>query len=70
MVGEPAEGSRSPAPTMEELVAQLTCQPQLLRGALKQPLLLLKSKRLLRRKRRCLPRLDWSTSPASSAPQL
>jgi hypothetical protein len=26
-VGEPAGGSRSPAPTMEELVAQLTRQP-------------------------------------------
>jgi hypothetical protein len=68
-VGEPAGGSHSPAPTVEELVAQLTRQPQLLRGALNQPLLLLKSKWLLRRKRRHLPRLDWSTSPASSAPQ-
>jgi hypothetical protein len=26
-VGEPAGASRSPAPTVEELVAQLTCQP-------------------------------------------
>jgi hypothetical protein len=68
-VGEPAGGSRSPAPTVEELVAHLTRQPQLLRGGLDRPLLLLKSKRLLRRKRRRLPRLDWTTSPASSAPQ-
>jgi hypothetical protein len=69
-VGEPAGGSRIPAPTVEELLAQLMCRPPLLRGALKQPLLLMKSKRLLRRKRRRLPRLDWSTPPASSAPQL
>jgi hypothetical protein len=48
-VGEPAGGSRGPAPTVEELVAQLT--------------------RLLRRKRKRLPSLDWPTSPASSALQ-
>jgi hypothetical protein len=32
-VGEPAEGSRSPAPTMEELVAQLTRQPPVAEGS-------------------------------------
>jgi hypothetical protein len=68
-VGEPAGGSHSPAPTVEELVAQLTRQPPVVEGS-NQPLLPLKSKRLLRRKRRRLPRLDWSTSPTSSAPQL
>jgi hypothetical protein len=26
-VGQPAGGSRSPAPTMDELLAQLACQP-------------------------------------------
>jgi hypothetical protein len=68
-VGEPAGASRSPAPTVEELVAQLTRHPQLLRGALNWPLLLLNSQRLLRPKRRHLLRLDWSTSPVSSAPR-
>jgi hypothetical protein len=41
-VGEPA-GSRSPAPTVEELLAQLECSPLLLKGARSpQPLLLKK----------------------------
>jgi hypothetical protein len=40
-VGEPA-GGRSPAPTMEELLAQLERQPLLLRGARSLQLLLLK----------------------------
>jgi hypothetical protein len=41
-VGELA-GSRSPAPTVEELLAQLECRPLLLKGARSpQPLLLKK----------------------------
>jgi hypothetical protein len=32
-VGQPAGGSRSPAPTVEELVAQLTCQPPVVEGS-------------------------------------
>jgi hypothetical protein len=32
-VGEPARASRSPAPTVEELVAQLTCQPPVVDGS-------------------------------------
>jgi hypothetical protein len=32
-MGEPAGGSRSPAPTMEELVAQLTRQPPVAEGS-------------------------------------
>jgi hypothetical protein len=32
-VGEPAGGSRSPAPTVEELVAQLTRQPPIVEGS-------------------------------------
>jgi hypothetical protein len=32
-VGEPAGGSRSLAPTVEELVAQLTCQPPVAEGS-------------------------------------
>jgi hypothetical protein len=35
MVGEPAGGSRSPAPTVEELVAQLTRQPPVAEGRTK-----------------------------------
>jgi hypothetical protein len=68
-VGEPVGGSRSPAPTMEELLAQMTRQPLLLRGARSRPLLPLKRQRLLRRRRRRLLRQDWSTLPVSSAPQ-
>jgi hypothetical protein len=33
MVGEPAGGSRSPAPTVEELMAQLTRQPPVAEGS-------------------------------------
>jgi hypothetical protein len=32
-VGEPAGASRSPAPTVEELVAQLTRQPPVVKGS-------------------------------------
>jgi hypothetical protein len=71
-VGE-ATGSRSLAPTVEELLAQMERQPLLPRGA-RNPLLLLRKRqrkvqRLQRRRRRRLPRLDWWTSPASSAPR-
>jgi hypothetical protein len=41
-VGE-AAGSRSPSPTVEELLAQMERQPLLLRGA-RNPLLLLRKK--------------------------
>jgi hypothetical protein len=68
-VGEPAGGSRSPAPTMEELLALMTRQPLVAEGAQSRPLLPLKRQRLLRRRRRRLPRQDWSTLPVSSAPQ-
>jgi hypothetical protein len=34
-VGEPAGASRSPAPTVEELVAQLTRQPPVAEGSTK-----------------------------------
>jgi hypothetical protein len=68
-VGEPARGSHSPAPTMEELLAQLAPSPLLLRGAKNRPLLPLKRQRLLRRTRRRLLRQDWSILLVSSAPQ-
>jgi hypothetical protein len=58
-VGEPAGGSRSPAPTVEELVAQLMRRPPVAEGVLNQPPLLLRSRRLLRHKKRRLLRLDW-----------
>jgi hypothetical protein len=67
-VGEVA-GSRSPAPTVEELLAQMERHPLLIRGAQSPPLLLLKRQRPQKRKRRRLPRRDWSTSPVSLAPQ-
>jgi hypothetical protein len=34
-VGKPAGGSRSPAPTVEELLAQLECQPPIAQGSTK-----------------------------------
>jgi hypothetical protein len=68
-VGEAAGGSRSPAPTIEELLAQMERQPLLLRRAQNPPLLLLRRQRLQRRRRRRLPRRDWSTLPVSLAPQ-
>jgi hypothetical protein len=66
-----AVGSRSPAPTVEELLAQMERQPLLLRGARSPLLLLLLRKRWWpqRRRRRHPPRMDWWTSPASSAPR-
>jgi hypothetical protein len=41
-VGEPAGGSRSPAPTVEELLAQMERQPPIAQGAQSQLLLPLK----------------------------
>jgi hypothetical protein len=71
-VGE-ATGSRSPAPTIEELLVQMERHPLLLRRARNPPLLLRKrqwkGQRPQRCRRRRLPRLDWWTSPASSAPR-
>jgi hypothetical protein len=32
-MGEPAGGSRSPAPTVEELLAQMTCHPSIAEGS-------------------------------------
>jgi hypothetical protein len=66
-VGE-AAGSRSPAPTVEDLLAQMerqppapqeSTEPQTRRRALHPPLLLQKRQRPQRRKRRRPPRLDW-----------
>jgi hypothetical protein len=68
-VGEAAGGSRSLAPTVEELLAQMERQPLLLRGARNPPLLLLKRRWPQRRRRRRLPRWDWPKSPVSSPPQ-
>jgi hypothetical protein len=69
MVGEPAGSSRSPAPTVEELLALMTRQPPVAGGAQNPLLLPLKRQRLLKRRRRRPPRQDWSTLPVSSAPQ-
>jgi hypothetical protein len=71
-VGE-ATGSRSPAPTVEELLAQMERQPLLLRRARNPPLLLRRRQRKgqqpQRRRRRRPPRLDLWTLPASSVPR-
>jgi hypothetical protein len=56
-VGE-ATGSRSPAPTVKELLAQMERQPLLLRRT-RSPPLLLKRQWQQRRRRRRLPRRDW-----------
>jgi hypothetical protein len=68
-VGEAAGGSCSPAPTVEELLAQMERHPLLLRGARNPLLLLLRRQRLQRRRRRRLPRRDCLTLPVSLAPQ-
>jgi hypothetical protein len=64
-----AAGSRSPAPTVEELLAQMERQPLLLRGARNPPLLRRRRQRSQKCRRKRLPRRDWLISPASSAPQ-
>jgi hypothetical protein len=56
-VGE-AAGSHSPAPTVEELLAQMERQPLLRRRALYPLLLLRKRQRPRRRKKRRPPRVD------------
>jgi hypothetical protein len=68
-VGEAAGGSRSPAPTVEELLAQMERQPPASQGSTEPTTLQLKRRRAQRRRRRRLPRRDWSTSPVSSVPQ-
>jgi hypothetical protein len=68
MVGESA-GSRSPAPTVEELLARMERQPLLRRRARSPPLLLRRRQRPQRCRSRRLPRRDWLILPASSAPQ-
>jgi hypothetical protein len=70
-VGE-AAGSRSPTPIVEELLAQMERQPPAAQGGTEPTLLRKrqrKGQRLQRRRRRRLSRLDWWTSPASSAPR-
>jgi hypothetical protein len=68
-MGELAGAIRSPAPNVDELLAQLSCQPLLLRGVLHRLLLSPRRQRLLRPKRRRLLRLGWLISLVSSAPQ-
>jgi hypothetical protein len=65
-VGEPARGSHSPAPTVEELLAQMERQPPVAQGCTEPAA---EEAAATRRRRRRLPRQDWSTSPVSSAPQ-
>jgi hypothetical protein len=68
-VGEVARGSRSPAPTVEKLLAQMERQPPVPQGSTEPAAAATEGERLQRRRRRRLPRRDWSTSPVSSAPQ-
>jgi hypothetical protein len=67
-VGE-AAGSRSPAPTVEELLARMEHQPPVAQGSQNPQQLLLKRQRPQRRRRRRLARRDWWTLPVSLAPQ-
>jgi hypothetical protein len=86
-VGEPA-GSRSPAPTIEELLAQMEHQPSASQRSTEPATTAVKEvvaaeaqesaapaavavegQRPQRRKKRRPPRVDWWTSPASSAPR-
>jgi hypothetical protein len=68
-VGESAEASRSPAPTVEELVAQLMRQPPIAEGSTEPVVAVAGEPTATKAQRRRLLKLDWSTSPASLAPQ-
>jgi hypothetical protein len=68
-VGEPAEGSRSPAPTVEEILAQMERQPLVAQESTEPAAAATEEAATTRRGRRRLPRQDWSTSPVSSALQ-
>jgi hypothetical protein len=68
-VGEPAGASRSPAPTVEELAAQLTRQSPVAAGSSEPAVAVAEEPMATEAKRRHLLRLGWSTSPASLVPR-
>jgi hypothetical protein len=79
-VGEPAGASRSPAPTVDEILAQLLRQPPVAEEGTTPAAVVAEEgtapaavvaeeAAATERKRKRLARLDWSTLPASSAPQ-
>jgi hypothetical protein len=68
-VGEPAGGSHSLAPTMEELLEQLSRQPPVAEGGTIPAAAVAEEAAATEAQGEHLPRLDWSTLPASSAPQ-
>jgi hypothetical protein len=67
-VGEPAGGSHSLAPTVEELLAQLERQPPVAQGSTEPTAAATEEAATTEAQERRLPRQDWSTSPISSAP--
>jgi hypothetical protein len=69
-VGEPAGGSRSPAPTVEELLAQLERQPLVAHRSTEPAAAATEEEAATEAQEGRLTRQDWSTSPVSSAPHL
>jgi hypothetical protein len=67
-VGEPAGGSRSPAPTVEELVAQLTRQPPVAEGS-SEPATVVAEEPAAIEAQEEAPAEAGLTSPVSSVPQ-
>jgi hypothetical protein len=68
-VGEPAGASRSPAPTVEELVAQLTRQPPVAEGRTEPAIVVAEEPTATEAEAEAPAEAGLSTLPASLAPQ-
>jgi hypothetical protein len=68
-VGEAVGGSRSPAPTIEELLAQMECQPPAAQGSTEPAAAATEEAAATEAQEEVPAEADWSTSPVSLAPQ-
>jgi hypothetical protein len=68
-VEEPAGGSRSPVPTVEELLAQLSHQPPVAEGSTEPAAAATEEAAATEAQKEAPAKQDWSTLPVSSAPQ-
>jgi hypothetical protein len=68
-VGEAAEGSRSPAPTVEELLARMERQPPAGQGSTEPAAVATGEAAATEAQEEAPAEADWSTSPVSSVPQ-
>jgi hypothetical protein len=68
-VGEAAGGSRSPAPTVEELSTQMERQPPAAQGSTEPAAAATEEAATIEALEVAPAEADWSTSPVSSAPQ-